>query len=822
MSARKKSASLIAAALLVVCTAAASGDGCNGNTPSEVDATTVLKELSPPAEYDSSVVGDTITTVNFSPKDVHDNSFLAHVRWTVDNTNIVRVLGPSTTTANANDQSLCCLTVVGLTEGDAVLTGTLTDNVKSVSGAPLVYHAYVSVGGTPTSLKISPTAATLQIIDAAFTNPGGQTRPTATLRSASGRAVTANMKVTWTILDGDAIKFLNGLSLSGGPITLQADVENNSPIIVGVKQGVAHLQATLLPRAGHTLPALSDVITVTVGGGQVLVTTPSTLSPVMETAETQQFAASVKDVAGNTITPPITWSSSRPSIATIDQTGKLTAASASADGDTVTVLATVPLLGITGKQLITVVRHVSAITFTPNPVSVATNGFRGVIAHLTDASGGAVTRLKTHTVWAFIPATDIATIGAANDTGVVIAGAKVGDAVLRASYNGLDATVPVHVTPPAATSIGLAVATGSTTRQLATPEPLLVGSSIALVATPRDGNSAALAEQITFAASPAGLVTITSTGAQTATISGVAAGAVTVTATSTSDPTVRATASVAVSPAPVGGPARSVVLTSTPGNGITTVGGTIQYVATPKDANGITTSDCALFWATDRSVVAQNNNGLVFGVGVGTTGIRAFCTDKTNVSAAARVTVVDGTYGVTQVNITPTYFYQGASTVARDLQFSAAVVQNASGSTAPVTWSLVQSPDNVATIDQTGKVTIPPATGASFGGGVRVVATAGGQADTAWVSYGNTGSVKAQLVSTGGQYLGGTTMRLTQPSGTALTFGVNNSNIIYGVGIPPGTYTVEVRLQGSQTPQTFTNVVVTAGGTVVLSLAPFP
>ena len=779
---------------------------------------TVLRDIDPTAEWDSTFIGDTLRTGSLAVIDIKSTEISTNFAWVSSNPAVVKIVGSNLTTTKGGQ---CCITLVPVSEGSAIVTATMTDNVKTASGQALTYKANVSVAGLPTSLKISPSSASgLQVTDAGRTNPGSRIDPKAIIRSASGRPMKSNLEIRWSIIGGDAAK----LTFAGGLLTSSLSQPLGAayaPTVFGVAAGTARLVASLEPRTGRSYPVLADTILLTVGGGQVLVTSATSTNTTMEAGDTQQFTAQVKDLAGATITPPIAWSSSRVAIATVDANGKVTAIGAAAEGDTVSVLANVPLLGITGKQTFTVLRRVASATIAPNPASVATGGFRVVVARFKDAAGGSVIARKSNPQWDVTSGTDIVAIFDQTDSTAVLQGLKAGDAVVRVRYGSVSATVPVRVTPPAASTITLAIQTGSATRAIIPAgEPLLVGATLAVVATAKDLAGVVVSEPLTYSATPSGLVTITSTGQATANIVGVAPGTATITVTSSSDLSVKATATVIVSPVPTGGPAVRIVVTSSPANATIGVGGTVQYSGAAKDANGQNASDCPIGWGVDRTAIGNiNATGLATGVGAGTSAVRAYCTDNRPFAFASRLTVIDAAFGVSQVNVTPRFIYL---TAGQNFQFTSVVTQSAAGASAPVTWSLVQSPASAATFDQTGRVSIPASLGAGVGGGGVLTATAAGQTDIGWFTYGNAGSIRGNLVSTSGQFLGGSSAIATPTSGgTSVVSALNNDGYFYLIGLAPGSYTVTVSQQGNPAQQTFFGVIVTAGGTTLVSLAPF-
>ena len=780
---------------------------------------TVLRDIDPTAEWDSTFIGDTLRTGSLAVIDIKSTEISTNFAWVSSNPAVVKIVGSNLTTTKGGQ---CCITLVPVSEGSAIVTATMTDNVKTASGQALTYKANVSVAGLPTSLKISPSSASgLQVTDAGRTNPGSRIDPKAIIRSASGRPMKSNLEIRWSIIGGDAAK----LTFAGGLLTSSLSQPLGAayaPTVFGVAAGTARLVASLEPRTGRSYPVLADTILLTVGGGQVLVTSATSTNTTMEAGDTQQFTAQVKDLAGATITPPIAWSSSRVAIATVDANGKVTAIGAAAEGDTVSVLANVPLLGITGKQTFTVLRRVASATIAPNPASVATGGFRVVVARFKDAAGGSVIARKSNPQWDVTSGTDIVAIFDQTDSTAVLQGLKAGDAVVRVRYGSVSATVPVRVTPPAASTITLAIQTGSATRAIIPAgEPLLVGATLAVVATAKDLAGVVVSEPLTYSATPSGLVTITSTGQATANIVGVAPGTATITVTSSSDLSVKATATVIVSPVPTGGPAVRIVVTSSPANATIGVGGTVQYSGAAKDANGQNASDCPIGWGVDRTAIGNiNATGLATGVGAGTSAVRAYCTDNRPFAFASRLTVIDAAFGVSQVNVTPRFIYL---TAGQNFQFTSVVTQSAAGASAPVTWSLVQSPASAATFDQTGRVSIPASLGAGVGGGGVLTATAAGQTDIGWFTYGNAGSIRGNLVSTSGQFLGGSSAIATPTSGgTSVVSALNNDGYFYLIGLAPGSYTVTVSQQGNPAQQTFFGVIVTAGGTTLLTLVPFP
>jgi Bacterial Ig-like domain (group 2)/Calcineurin-like phosphoesterase len=178
------------------------------------------------------------------------------------------------------------------------------------------------------------------------------------------------------------------------------------------------------------------------------------------------------------------------------------------------------------------------------------------------------------------------------------------------SSPGAGAVASVLVSPPSAT--------------------LQVGSTLALTATPQDSNHVPLTGRpVTWSSSNTAVATVNG-----GLVAGVAAGVATITATSEGKD---GRSSITVTAVPV-----ASVTVSPPAADIT-VGGTVQLVATLKDANGNPLSGRVVAWASSNSAVAGvNGSGLVTGVATGAAMITASSEGESGISAIS-VTATSGT-----------------------------------------------------------------------------------------------------------------------------------------------------------------------------------
>lgn len=249
---------------------------------------------------------------------------------------------------------------------------------------------------------------------------------------------------------------------------------------------------------------------------------------------------------------------------------------------------------------------------------------------------------------------------------VVVALAAV---MISCSGGGGDATITPPVTP-VLTTISLS---GGTT--------VVVGSTLTLIASPRDQNGNAIAATVSWSSSATNVATVSSSGV----VLGVAPGSTIITSTAGS---VTANTTITVTAVPI--------LTSMTISGGTTLvaGTTLQLAAAPKDQNGaafVTT----IAWSSNASTVASvNSAGLIMGITAGTAIITA-----SSGSVAATVTVTVAAPVLTSITIGG-----GASVVAgQTIQLTASPKDQAGNAfTAAVTWTSAAT--SIATVNAAGLV----------------------------------------------------------------------------------------------------------------------
>ena len=248
----------------------------------------------------------------------------------------------------------------------------------------------------------------------------------------------------------------------------------------------------------------------------------------------------------------------------------------------------------------------------------------------------------------------------------------VGLAAVMVSCSGGGGDSPTTPPPtPVLTTISLS---GGTT--------VAVGSTLTLIASPRDQNGNAIAATVTWSSGATNIATVNSSGV----VTGVTPGSAIVTSTAGS---VTANTTITVTAVPV---LTSIVIS---GGSTLVAGTTLQLTATPKDQNGAAIV-ATIAWSSNASTVASvNSSGLITGVTAGTAMITA-----SSGSVTATLTVTVAAPVLTSITIGG-----GASVVVgQTLQLTASPKDQAGNAfTATVIWSSAAT--SIATVNSAGLVT---------------------------------------------------------------------------------------------------------------------
>ncbi len=483
-------------------------------------------------------------------------------------------------------------TIAAVSAGNGVVTGvgpgtaTITATSEGRTGSANITIALVPVATVTVSL-----ANTSLII-------GGTTQATAVTRDAAGTQLTGR-----------------GIAYSSSNSAV-ATVNAATGLVTAVAPGVVNIRATSEGQTGQAslAVALPPVATVTVSIG----------SNALFVGGTTQASAVLRDATNAVLTGrSIVWSSSDPSVATVNAgSGLVTAVAPGSANITATSEGKSAQAGVT-----VTVAPVASVAVSLNAPTVVIGTGSQANATLRDAQNNVLTGRVI--VWSSSnPA--VATVDASSGQVTTV---SPGTTNIVATSEGVSGQATLTVTPPPVAAV--AVTLGS--------QSLFVGSTSQASAVTRDASNNVLTGRvITWSSSDPAVATVSANGLVTA----VSAGSVNIIATSE-------------------GVAGQATLTSTqlPVNSVTvslssplSAGSTTQATAVTRDFWGNVLTGRVITWSSfdPRIATIDANTGVVTAVSVGTTDIVATSEGKTGLA----------TITVTPVAVATVSIALGASTIA--------------------------------------------------------------------------------------------------------------------------------------------------------------
>ena len=316
------------------------------------------------------------------------------------------------------------------------------------------------------------------------------------------------------------------------------------------------------------------------------------------------------------------------------------------------------------------------------------------------------------------------TVSLTDDQGKILTGRQVSFATSNVQVATVSAAgLVTGVSPGTVTIRAISEGSSGMATVTVTPEPvafvdisppsgsLFVGSALQLFATPRNAAGQPLTGRtITWSSSAPGLASVSAAGLVTALVAGNAVIIATIEGK-------QGSAMITVRQVPVAS------ITINPASATTTVGQSVTLSAQTLDAAGNVLTGRVVGWSSsDQTVATVDNNGVVTGIAAGTVTISASSEGQT---AAATVQVTSAPSVATVVVVSPA---QANLTVGQNVQLSV-VVRDANGnvmSSAPVTWSTSNA--SLAGVSSSGLVTGVAA------GTVTVTATSGSARGTATIN----------------------------------------------------------------------------------------
>ena len=626
-----------------------------------------------------------------TPDDADDKS----VTWSSSNPSVATVDAAGLLTAVAPGAADITVTT---TDGGKTFTTSVTVNAKIIK----VENVMVA----PTSLtltegetfvlagEVNPSNATDKSVSWSTSNSSVATvdasgkvtavsagTATITVTSHDGGftatcAVTVNKKIIHVAsveLDKTTLNMPVGTTDQLTATVKPADATDKSVTWASTNTGIATVDA-----AGKVTAVSAGAVTITVtttDGGKmagcdvtvyvpVVPVTSITLDKSSETLEKGQTLTLVATVKPDDATnKTVTWSSSDNSVATVDNTGKVTAVG----GGSATITAKAG--EFTATCVIKVNVPVSGVALNKTELALAVGASETLIATVqpADATDNSVTWASDNT--------SVATVDADGKVTAVAAGAA--NITVTTTDGGKTATCAVTVSVPTVAVTGVTLDK--------TSETLILGQSLTLTATvsPTDATN----KNVTWTSDNPAVATVNAYGIVITNSEGTA----TITAT-TVDGGKTATCVVTVVKPVV--KVESVTLDQT--SLALAVGGTATLAATvlPADA-----ADKSVTWSSDKpSVATVDGSGKVTAVAEGTAVITVTTTDG-GFTATCTVTVSNTVVHVTSVSLNKTELEMTEG----DTETLVATVKPDNATDKSVTWE--SSETKVATVDANGKVT---------------------------------------------------------------------------------------------------------------------
>jgi uncharacterized protein YjdB len=501
-------------------------------------------------------------------------------------------------------------------------TGTLTAEAFDAAGDP--------ANGLPVTWKSSnESVATVNNAGAVTGVVTGSVTITATI---SGRDGTAAITIVPQPVSAVRVTPTSDTILVGGRTTLQAtavDAQNN-PLanrivfwssdnsiaatvtsegeVIGFAAGTARIRATV---EGKSADASIVVLQVPVAR---VVVSPNQLT--MTPGQASQLSVTLHDSAGNVLQGrTVTYTSSDPSIATVEGTGLVTAV---AQG---TAQIDVASEGVKGSVAVTVNPvPIATIAVVPNEFTLRVTQTTTLTAEARDAQGQPLTN-RTFSWSSSAPS--VATV---DQSGVVTAVA-VGTATINATSEGRTGSATITVAPEPVNSVTLTV-----------PRTFIVpGDTMHLTVVLRDAqNNVLTGRSVSFSATPAGLVTVDAAGVVTGISSSGTSG---VTATSEGkSATIQIASVAAVASIAATGP------TNTALDLIIAPGTTKRFTVTVRDGAGNPVAG---------QTVSATSNSTVVTLSSATLTTDALGQATVDITASALLGTATVTFGVTRASAIP-------------------------------------------------------------------------------------------------------------------------------------------------------------------------
>jgi uncharacterized protein YjdB len=558
----------------------------------------------------------------------------------------------------------------------AQLAVTLRDQQGRVVNGPVTFGSSDYSRATVTNEGVVTGLAAGSVV---ITATSGAKTGSATLNVLSAPAASVSLSLpSDTMLVGVELQaVVTALDASGAPVSgrMVGYVSSNLGVASVTPTGIVKGRSA----GSADISAIVDNIVatkrITVRGRLATLLSITPGAPSVSVGHQSQLVARVLDQNGSEIPgQSIIWSSANPGIATVSQSGLVTATS----GGSTTISAVSG--GLSASVVVSVVStSVARVRVSPSTAALVMGGSPvTLIATAFDANENVLSgRAAT---WSSLnPAV------ASVSSSAVLSAIGAGSTTVTASIEGKTASVAVTVSgapaaPVASVTVTLATAT------------LNVGQQTQATAVLKDAQGNVLSRAITWSSLDTAVAKVSATGVITA----YAGGTVAIIAVSEG---VSGAASLMVNtPSPTA--VASVTLVAPTQN--LTIGQSVQSVVTLKDAQGNILTGRTISYSTENSsIVTVQASGVITGVGAGTTNVRATSEGK---SATLGITVATTTAVVPVASVTLTA--SGTSLAIGQTMPVQVTLKDGHGTVLTgrtITWS--SSAPTVATVSASGVVT---------------------------------------------------------------------------------------------------------------------
>lgn len=397
--------------------------------------------------------------------------------------------------------------------------------------------------------------------------------------------VGATVQLTATVVDG-----------GGKPLARTVTWQSWSPAVAsvdarGLVRGLSAGSAVIIASSSGMTSATNVTVLAPVNSIELSIEMDTVL-----TAQSVQLSARLRDLAGNALVRPVTWSSDAPGVVAVSTTGLAIGVSPG------TATITAATEGVVATARLVVEARVLSVGIDPAAAVVFTGKTLQLTARVVDAEGNPLTRALT---WASSQP-GVATVTANG----LVRGLGEGISTITVASNGVvgaaNITVRIQVTSILQHPLAATIVTGET---------------LPLVTTPRDAAGHVLPRALEWASDAPSVATVSSVGVVTGISEGVAR------ITSSADGVLATTVVTVLR--------RAVSVVISPDAASLAKGSTLVLRAIARDAGGEVLERVVTWKSLSPGTATVDASGLVTGVATGATLILAQLDDVTDTAQVA-------------------------------------------------------------------------------------------------------------------------------------------------------------------------------------------